>query len=60
MDGGVSPFKLQFIHTGNIFRKDDRLVVGGLENMLLGCKPRHYTKLSDYTECIDTVMFGKI
>ena len=60
MDDGVSPLKLRFIQSGNIFRKEDRLVVGGLENMLLGCRPRHYTKFKDYTECIDTVMFGKI
>ena len=60
MDGGVSSFKLQFLHSGNIFRRKDGFVVGGLENMLLRCRPRDYVKFSDYKECIDTLMFGRI
>jgi len=59
MDGNPDPLTLGIVHSGNIFMDGDQCKLGGVENVLLGYKPRVYKLLEEHVANIDIIMFGK-
>ena len=59
MDEGKARLAKGHIHTGNIFLDGDVCQLGGLENMLLGCRPRDHWKFDDYKNMMDIFMLGE-
>ncbi len=53
------PLPLLFLHSGNIFWDGRQSYVGGVENMLLGVRPRDYVKYRHHMDRIDELMFGE-